>query len=57
MIECFECGDDSTQLVGRSTRVCDACAVARDWMAGSREAADSEADLKAMMAQILRGNA
>lgn len=57
MIECFECGDDSTQLVGRSTPVCDACAVARDWMAGSREAADNEADMKAMIAQILRGNA
>ena len=55
--ECVECGDDATQMVGRSTPVCETCAAARDWLAGSREAADSEADLKAMMAQILRGNA
>ena len=40
-----------------SKAVCEMCAQSHDWLHGSREAADVEADVKAMMARILRGNA
>ena len=55
MIECVECGDDATTMVGRSKAVCEVCAQSHDWLHGGREAADVEADVKAMMAEILRG--